>query len=108
MPRKNTKKEEIVTTPEAAPVEPVKAPRARKAAAPKTAKPKVSAATHKAAPRKRAVAVPAVEPVALIPFEEEVRAVAYGYFVERGYTPGDATADWFRAEAEVRARRESR
>jgi hypothetical protein len=105
MPRKNTKKEEIVTTPEAAPVEPVKAPRARKAAAPKTAKPKVSAATHKAAPRKRA-AMP--EPVALIPFEEEVRAVAYGYFVERGYTPGDATADWFRAEAEVRARRESR
>lgn len=35
---------------------------------------------------------------------EEICRVAYGYWVERNYAPGDPMMDWLRAEAEVRSR----
>jgi Protein of unknown function (DUF2934) len=35
----------------------------------------------------------------------EIERVAYGYWEQRGYQPGDPFEDWLRAEAEVRARR---
>ncbi len=36
--------------------------------------------------------------------EDEVRAEAYNYFIQRGYRPGDPVADWHRAEEAVRRR----
>lgn len=35
----------------------------------------------------------------------EIERVAYGYWEQRGFQPGDPFEDWLRAEAEVRARR---
>lgn len=47
-------------------------------------------------------------PVAVVMTEEQIREeicrVAYGYWVERNYAPGDPMMDWLRAEAEVRIR----
>ncbi len=34
----------------------------------------------------------------------EVANLAYSYFAERGYQPGDPIEDWFRAENELRNR----
>lgn len=39
------------------------------------------------------------------PTHEEISALAYTYWIERGYTDGDAEQDWLRAEAELRRRR---
>ena len=35
---------------------------------------------------------------------EEIERQAYFYWVDRNYEPGDPTADWLRAEEEVRQR----
>ena len=35
---------------------------------------------------------------------EAIAKIAYGYWEARGYQGGDATEDWFRAEAEYRQR----
>ena len=35
----------------------------------------------------------------------EIERVAYGYWEQRGYQPGDPFEDWLRAESEVRSRR---
>lgn len=95
------------------------APRAKKVSAEKSAEKTVAKA--KPAPRKRAakpvveapvaetpvVDTPVVAPAVVMSAEEfhaEVTRVAYGYWVSRGYAPGDPVADWLRAEAEVRAR----
>ena len=40
--------------------------------------------------------------VALEPKEEDIRPLAYSYYVSRGYLPGDEVADWYRAVAEIR------
>ena len=39
---------------------------------------------------------------------EEIARVAYELYQDRGEEHGDADADWFRAEAEVRRRRRQR
>jgi hypothetical protein len=59
-----------------------------------------------AAPKRHKKATPVTEvpasPVAVD--SNEVARLAYSYFVERGYQPGDPVADWFRAENELRSR----
>jgi Protein of unknown function (DUF2934) len=55
---------------------------------------------------------PAAEPVAVRAFSsieytlahDEVSALAYSYWVERGYTEGSPEQDWLRAEEELRRR----
>ncbi len=51
------------------------------------------------------VAAP-VAPVAMPaePSGEEIAALAYSYYVERGYRDGDTAQDWFRAVNELRSR----
>jgi hypothetical protein len=39
---------------------------------------------------------------------EEIARIAYDLYQQRGEEHGDADADWFRAEAEVRRRRQQR
>lgn len=39
-----------------------------------------------------------------IPVEQEIRELAYGYFVERGCVEGHDLDDWLRAEAQVQQR----
>ncbi|MBY0372481.1 MAG: DUF2934 domain-containing protein [Bryobacteraceae bacterium] len=86
------------------------APRAKKVSGEKSsekteAKPKVAPARKRAV--KAVVETPVVAPAVMMSAEEfhaEVTRVAYGYWVSRGYAPGDPVADWLRAEAEVRAR----
>jgi hypothetical protein len=46
----------------------------------------------------------APSPVAARPSEAQIRERAYLRYLERGGTQGDAEADWFAAEAELRAR----
>jgi len=38
------------------------------------------------------------------PAQEEIAKLAYSYYVDRGYQPGNPADDWFRATAELRAR----
>ena len=40
--------------------------------------------------------------------QEEIARIAYELYQDRGEEHGDADADWFRAEAEVRRRRSQR
>ena len=39
-----------------------------------------------------------------VPVEQEIRELAYGYFVERGCVEGHDLDDWLRAEAQVQQR----
>ncbi len=48
-------------------------------------------------------AVTVAAPVAENP-HEAIAKIAYGYYVARGYQPGDPAADWFRAESEYYSR----
>jgi hypothetical protein len=56
-------------------------------------------------PSKRATP-PAAEPPQGPGLEEEIRQRAYELYLERGGQGGTADEDWYRAEAEVRRRRE--
>ena len=38
---------------------------------------------------------------AATPAEEQIRARAYQFYLERGGAPGDPVADWIRAESEL-------
>jgi hypothetical protein len=38
------------------------------------------------------------------PTDEEISKLAYSYYVNRGYQPGNPSEDWFRAVTELRAR----
>ncbi len=80
-----------------------------------------STATHKRTATKKAAAQPfdvpgnaapevtaAVEPVTspvvesfAAPTHAEIARLAYSYFEQRGYQPGDPVADWLRAEREL-------
>ncbi len=83
------------------------------ALAPKKAAPAKKATTaastvapaKKAAPKKKAaVLTPSVATAPAVSFEilqDQIRVEAYGYYIERGYRPGDPTADWHRAEDAV-------
>ncbi len=81
------------------------------ALAPKKAAPAKKAATaastaapaKKAAPKKKAaVTTPPVAPAITVEvLQDQIRVEAYGYYIERGYRPGDPTADWHRAEDAV-------
>ena len=81
-----------------------------------TAKPKTAAAaTHKrTSPTKSKVvaevAAVVAQPVALapeqtetsrVPTHTEIAALAYSYWVNRGYQDGNPNEDWFRAEREL-------
>jgi hypothetical protein len=66
-----------------------------------------------ATPRKRTAAASksteknaAVEETAgeMTPLPEEIAALAYSYWVQRGYADGSQEQDWLRAEAELRER----
>lgn len=46
-----------------------------------------------------------VEETASEPSREAVAALAYSYWVERGYNGGSSEEDWLRAEQELRNRR---
>jgi Protein of unknown function (DUF2934) len=86
------------------------APARRKIAAPRsraTAKP-ATVLTQTASEEE--VATPAVSDVSetvrseYLPSHEEISALAYTYWEERGYAHGDPEHDWLRAEAELRQR----
>jgi hypothetical protein len=42
--------------------------------------------------------------IAYEPSHEEISALAYSYWVDRGYVEGSREQDWLRAEAELRRR----
>ena len=87
------------------------------AAAPAREKTKTTRAKHtaKSNPETLAEAVTAVEPMpqelasdpaaSFAPSTDEIAALAYSYWEERGYQTGSPEEDWLRAEAELRARR---
>lgn len=50
---------------------------------------------------KKAAAVAVQPKVSDLVLEDEIRAEAYSYFIQRGYRPGDPVADWHRAEDAV-------
>lgn len=54
--------------------------------------------------RRKKVDPPAAATMTEEQIREEICRVAYGYWVERSYAPGDPMMDWLRAEAEVRGR----
>ena len=93
-PRKKSNPEAEVNVPAAA-----STPTATKAV--KSARPAVAAA-----PKRHKKATPVTEtPATPVTVDSnEVASLAYSYFVERGYQPGDPVADWFRAENELRSR----
>lgn len=45
-----------------------------------------------------------VEPTVFEPSNDQVAALAYSYYVDRGYQDGNQADDWFRAVAELRAK----
>ena len=82
------------------------APRVEVPAEVKPVPAKSQAARHKptaSRPVRPAVKQTAKEPATELP-HGEIQRLAYNYWLERGCTPGDPTADWLRAEAEVRQR----
>jgi acetaldehyde dehydrogenase (acetylating) len=103
-PRKNETSVNIAPAAESA------GPARRKAAAPRTrATAKRAAMLTKPASEEEA-AIPVVTAVSEIvrpeylPSHEEIAALAYTYWEERGYAHGDPEHDWLRAEAELRQR----
>ncbi len=58
------------------------------------------------APKRHKKATPVTEtPATPVTVDlNEVANLAYSYYVDRGYEPGDPVADWFRAENELRSR----
>ncbi|HBY64331.1 MAG TPA: hypothetical protein DEH78_31290 [Solibacterales bacterium] len=109
MPKKRTAETETMIVAEGAAAAAAAPAPAKKST--RTTSAKSAAATHKApakrTPKSKAQTAPAPEPAALqtVDFQEEVARLAYQYWEDRGRTHGDPQADWFRAEAEVRARR---
>jgi hypothetical protein len=116
------KNETSVNMPPAAPAPPARrktaaAPRTRKASKPE-ARSKETETEELVAAVTEKLAEPAVEldtapqvivtaETALIeylPSREEIAALAYTYWVERGYADGDREQDWLRAETELRQR----
>jgi len=73
----------------------------------KSARANAPAAKHKTStPRMARAAAASVAQASACsdpPFEE-IERQAYFYWVDRGFSPGDPTADWLRAEEEVRQR----
>jgi hypothetical protein len=51
-----------------------------------------------------AAVAPTIEAVPYQPTAQEIAALAYSYWEARGYQAGSPETDWFRAEAELRAR----
>jgi len=43
-------------------------------------------------------------PVAAAPTQQQIAALAYSYWVARGFEPGDPEQDWLRAERELSAK----
>jgi cytoskeletal protein RodZ len=101
----------MAATPQAAPVQEVKTVASAQEPAP-VSRVKTMAA---AAGAEQSVAAVSAEPVAATPkiepapaqravSQQEIAHLAYSYWVERGYAPGSAEADWLRAEQELTAR----
>jgi hypothetical protein len=90
----------LATGAAAAPAIEPAAPAPKKRAVPRKAA--AATAPKKAPVKKKAPAKEIVEPViSLSVLQDEIRAEAYGYFIQRGHRPGDPVADWHRAEDEV-------
>jgi hypothetical protein len=87
---------------------------ARRKAAPRTRTSEKDASVSAAAGTAQPVSTPDAGITALAtavdtatpysPSTEEISALAYSYYVRRGFTEGNAEEDWFRAEAELRQR----
>jgi hypothetical protein len=84
---------------------------ARRKAAPRTRTTEKAASVSAAAGTAQPVSTPDAGITALAsavdaatPSTEEISALAYSYYVSRGFTEGNAEEDWFRAEAELRQR----
>jgi hypothetical protein len=99
------------TAAAAAPAAAVKAVRVAKPQTPRvssakprvsSAKPRVSSAKHSKSLTPETVTQAAVssEPIAAISPHEAISKIAYGYWVARGYRPGNPHEDWIRAERE--------
>jgi hypothetical protein len=79
----------------------------RKRAAAESSSPVTEAATAETTAEPNAE--PTVDPIseivfpyaAVTPTSEQIAALAYSYWVERGYTDGSPQQDWLRAEAEL-------
>jgi hypothetical protein len=86
------------------------APARRKTAAPRTRATVTPAAMLTQPASEEEVATPVFTAVSeavrteYLPSHEEIAALAYTYWVERGYAHGSPDKDWLRAEAELRQR----
>jgi hypothetical protein len=112
MARLNKKETNVNINPTSA------APARRKAAAPPRKRAAVAGSSAVVEPQETVIvadidseivtesAVTAVEfdASAVAPGQEEIAALAYSYWEERGYTEGSPEHDWLRAEAELRQR----
>jgi Protein of unknown function (DUF2934) len=93
MARKRTSETEIAVSPSAA----AAAPARRKTAAPQHKK--RSTATSVAEPLAEPDSAPAAP--AYQPTHEDIAALAYSYWVARGYQGGSPEEDWLRAEQDL-------
>ena len=85
------------------------APVRRKTAAPRTRATATPAAALTQPASEEEVATPLSSTVSnanteYLPSHEEIAALAYTYWAERGYAHGNPEHDWLRAEAELRQR----
>ena len=79
---------------------------------PKSPRAKSTAVTHRHkklenAPVATELRVEIVPAQSTEPAQEDVAKLAYSYYVDRGYQPGNPSEDWFRAISELRARMNS-